>query len=132
MQRESLTSELHQVLQDLELDASLASKEITSRITSAVCRWARSNGWSPEVEYAVPGYRRRGDRPLRGMIDVRLTKPWHRSVAIEIDRRNNRKSLDKLSHCVRLGDRAVWIRWMRPDGFCIAVPPEIQVVPLHL
>lgn len=83
---------------------------ITAALTDAIEQWARNRGWSVIREYDLPGYTRE-DSNRGGRLDLYVQLPDGVGIAIEVDRYDREKSLDKLAFCVAHGDLAVWVRW---------------------
>jgi hypothetical protein len=106
---EKSVKQLHAMLFQLRL-GGLEPQDITQRVTDAVEGWARGQGWDVWREYDIPGYTRQ-DSEVGGRLDVYARCADGTGVAIEIDRFDREKSLDKLAFCAASGDRALWIRW---------------------
>lgn len=110
-----------------------ASTAVTKTLTAQILNWARAGGWSAQLEWEVPHYQDFEGR--RGLLDVYL-RGQKMDIAVEIDRSNKQKSVEKLQVARQAtGCEAVWVRWRcgaRGSDVMIAVPREIHVVEVEL
>ncbi|GAA2883669.1 hypothetical protein Acy02nite_07420 [Actinoplanes cyaneus] len=91
--------------------ADLTEAEATGRIVDAIEEWAGSQGWrvyrrAPSV-FPLPA-------PLRGssVLDVACARPAGAApVAIEVDRSDRQRTVDKLLAEAAAGRVAIWVRW---------------------
>ncbi len=105
--------------------ADLTESEATARILDAIERWATERQWrvyrrAPSVFPLPP--------PLRGnsVLDVACARPGGAApVAIEVDRLDRQRTVDKLLAEAAAGRVAIWVRW-GPGPF---PPPPL---PVHL
>ncbi|WP_204300406.1 hypothetical protein [Actinoplanes campanulatus] len=104
--------------------ADLPEAEATARIVDAVAEWAATQGWrvyrrAPSV-FPLPA-------PLRGhsVLDVACARPDGPPVAIEVDRLDRQRTVDKLLAEAAAGRLAIWVRW----GAGPFPPPPL---PVHL
>ena len=102
----------------------LTDAEATARILDAVADWAAANSWrvyrrAPSVFPLPP--------PLRGnsVLDIACARPDGPPVAIEVDRLDRQRTVDKLLAEAAAGRVAIWVRW----GAGPFPPPPL---PLHL
>ncbi|WP_433790428.1 hypothetical protein [Actinoplanes sp. CA-252034] len=104
--------------------ADLPEGDAATRIADSVERWAQWQGWrvyrrAPSVFPLPP--------PLRGnsVIDVACARPGSPPLAIEIDRTDRQRTVDKLLAEAAAGRVAIWVRW----GTGPFPPPPL---PVHL
>ncbi|MGK5681997.1 hypothetical protein [Actinoplanes sp. URMC 104] len=104
--------------------AELSSDEATARIIDAVAGWGESRGWrvyrrAPSV-FSLPP-------PLRGhsVLDVACARPGGQPVAVEVDRLDRPRTVDKLLAEAAAGRIAIHVRW----GAGPFTPPPL---PVHL
>ncbi|GAA4586969.1 hypothetical protein BJY16_008083 [Actinoplanes octamycinicus] len=105
--------------------ADLTEGEATARIIDTIAEWADWQGWrvyrrAPSVVPLPP--------PLRGnsVLDVACARPGGAApIAIEVDRTDRQRTVDKLLAEAAAGRLAVWVRW-GPGPF---PPPPL---PVHL
>jgi hypothetical protein len=104
--------------------ADLTTDQVTARVLEAVVEWAAGRGWrvyrrAPSVFPLPP--------PLHGnsVLDVACARPDGPPVAIEVDRLDRQRTVDKLLAEAAAGRVAVWVRW----GTGPFRPPP---VPVHL
>ncbi|MEU4619770.1 hypothetical protein AB0G04_07310 [Actinoplanes sp. NPDC023801] len=104
--------------------AELPEADAAARIADSVQRWAQWQGWrvyrrAPSVFPLPP--------PLRGnsVIDVACARPGAPPLAIEIDRTDRQRTVDKLLAEAAAGRVALWVRW----GVGPFPPPPL---PVHL
>ncbi|MFI6955529.1 hypothetical protein ACIBJI_18865 [Nocardia sp. NPDC050408] len=136
---------LEQWLEPLQLDGE-PSLKVTDTLTRHVAEWGRDQGWVPRFEApsATTRTSRRG-KVWRGRIDVVFDRPGHPELAIEIDSRNNTRSLAKLVDEFEARSCAgIWLRWgpktaashsfTGASGFDpeLVVPPPIVMVFLDI
>ncbi|BCJ40507.1 hypothetical protein GCM10010168_81590 [Actinoplanes ianthinogenes] len=105
--------------------ADLTEGEVTARIIDTIAEWADWQGWrvyrrAPSVVPLPP--------PLRGnsVLDVACARPGGAApIAIEVDRTDRQRTVDKLLAEAAAGRLAIWVRW-GPGPF---PPPPL---PVHL
>ncbi len=104
--------------------AELSNDQATGRIIDAIVEWGESQGWrvyrrAPSVFPLPP--------PLRGpsVLDVACARPAGPPIAVEVDRLDRPRTVDKLLAEAAAGRVAIWVRW-GPGPF--AEPP----LPVHL
>ena len=104
--------------------AGLTEGEATARILDTIADWGAGQGWrvyrrAPSVFPLPP--------PLRGnsVLDVACARPDGPPVAIEIDRLDRQRTVDKLLAEAAAGRIAIWVRW----GAGPFPPPPL---PVHL
>ncbi|BCY12596.1 hypothetical protein [Actinoplanes sp. L3-i22] len=105
--------------------ADLTEAEATTRIVDAIEEWAVAQQWrvyrrAPSVFPLPP--------PLRGnsVLDVACARPAGAApIAIEVDRTDRQRTVDKLLAEAAAGRVAIWVRW-GPGPF--APPP----LPVHM
>jgi len=102
----------------------LAGDQATARVIDAVAEWAAAQGWrvyrrAPSVFPLPP--------PLRGnsVLDVACARPGAQPIAVEVDRLDRRRTVDKLLAEAAAGRIAVLVRW----GAGPFTPPPL---PVHL
>jgi hypothetical protein len=102
----------------------LTEAEATARIVDAVAEWGESRGWrvyrrAPSV-FPLPA-------PLKGhsVLDVACARPGDQPIAIEVDRLDRQRTVDKLLAEAAAGRLAIWVRW----GAGEFRPPPL---PVHL
>ncbi|TWG20658.1 hypothetical protein [Actinoplanes teichomyceticus] len=105
--------------------ADLTEAEATARILATIEEWAAWQRWrvyrrAPSVFPLPP--------PLRGssVLDVACARPGGAApIAIEVDRRDRQRTVDKLLAEAAAGRVAIWVRW----GTGPFPPPPL---PVHL
>ena len=88
----------------------LPTDRAQARIVDAVAAWGRQQGWrvyrrAPSVFPLPP--------PLTGssVLDVACARPGGPPVAVEVDRLERRRTVDKLLAEAAAGRLAIWVRW---------------------
>ena len=88
----------------------LGNDQATVRILDAIVAWGEQQGWrvyrrAPSVFPLPP--------PLRGssVLDVACARPDGPPVAIEVDRLDRPRTVDKLLAEAAAGRVAIWVRW---------------------
>jgi hypothetical protein len=88
----------------------LTSDQATARILDAVAGWGEAQGWrvyrrAPSVFPLPP--------PLQGnsVLDVACARPGAQPLAVEVDRLDRQRTVDKLLAEAAAGRIAVWVRW---------------------
>ena len=104
--------------------ADLTTDQATGRILDAVADWGTAQGWrvyrrAPSVFPLPP--------PLKGtsVIDVACARPGAQPIAVEVDRLDRQRTVDKLLAEAAAGRVAIWVRW----GAGPFTPPPL---PVHL
>jgi hypothetical protein len=104
--------------------ADLTAAEATARMVDEVARWGAAQGWrvyrrAPSVFPLPP--------PLSGhsVLDVACARPGAQPVAIEVDRLDRQRTVDKLLAEASAGRLAIWVRW---GAGPFTAPP----LPVHL
>lgn len=102
----------------------LPEGDATALITGEIAKWADWQGWrvyrrAPSVFPLPP--------PLRGnsVLDVACARPGGQPLAIEVDRTDRQRTVDKLLAEAAAGRVAIWVRW----GAGPFPPPPL---PVHL
>jgi hypothetical protein len=102
----------------------LPEARAAARIIDAVAEWAGAQGWrvyrrAPSVVPLPP--------PLKGfsVLDVACARPGAQPVAVEVDRLDRQRTVDKLLAEAAAGRLAIWVRW----GAGPFRPPPL---PVHL
>ena len=88
----------------------LGTDQATARVVEAVAEWGAAQGWrvyrrAPSVFPLPP--------PLKGnsVLDVACARPGAPPVAVEVDRSDRQRTVDKLLAEAAAGRIAVWLRW---------------------
>jgi len=104
--------------------SDLTEAQATARLVDAVTEWGESAGWrvyrrAPSV-FPLPA-------PLKGhsVLDVALARPGAQPIAVEVDRLDRQRTVDKLLAEAAAGRLAIWVRW----GAGPFRPPPL---PVHL
>ncbi|GAA0487829.1 hypothetical protein Ade02nite_12040 [Paractinoplanes deccanensis] len=102
--------------------AELSAEKATARIIDAIADWGASLGWrvyrrAPSVFPLPP--------PLKGnsVLDVACARPGAPPIAIEVDRLDRPRTVDKLLAEAAAGRVAIWVRW----GAGPFTPPPMPV-----
>ncbi|MGX6603547.1 hypothetical protein ACWKSP_15595 [Micromonosporaceae bacterium Da 78-11] len=102
----------------------LTTDQATARILDAVAEWATAQDWrvyrrAPSVFPLPP--------PLKGtsVLDVACARPGAQPIAVEVDRLDRQRTVDKLLAEAAAGRVAIWVRW----GAGPFPPPPL---PVHL
>jgi len=111
-------------LRDLHF-TDLPEERATARIVDAVVQWGEKQGWrvyrrAPSV-FPLPA-------PLKGhsVLDVACARPaGAQPIAVEVDRLDRQRTVDKLLSEAAAGRLAIWVRW----GSGPFRPPPL---PVHL
>ncbi|XVU22375.1 hypothetical protein ACQPZJ_34600 [Actinoplanes sp. CA-054009] len=100
----------------------LGNDQATARIIEAITEWGTSSGWrvyrrAPSVFPLPP--------PLKGhsVLDVACARPSAAPIAIEVDRLDRPRTVDKLLAEAAAGRVAIWVRW----GAGPFTPPPMPV-----
>jgi hypothetical protein len=85
--------------------------EVTALLVDAAAAWGRSQGWrvyrrAPSVMALPAPYEHR-----RSCLDVACARPAGAPIAIEVDRTDRQRSIDKLIAEAQAGRIAIWVRW---------------------
>ena len=104
--------------------ADLPESQAALRIIEAVAGWGAAQGWrvyrrAPSVFPLPP--------PLTGtsVLDVAFARPAGQPIAVEVDRLDRQRTVDKLLAEAAAGRLAIWVRW----GAGPFRPPPL---PVHL
>ncbi len=104
--------------------ADLSTDQATVRILDAIAQWGTTQGWrvyrrAPSV-VPLPS-------PLKGtsVIDVACARAGAQPIAIELDRLDRPRTVDKLLAEAAAGRIAIWVRW---GAGPFVTPP----LPVHL
>jgi len=104
--------------------ADLPEDRAAARMIDAVAGWAEAQGWrvyrrAPSVFPLPP--------PLKGasVLDVACARPDGQPIAVEVDRLDRQRTVDKLLAEAAAGRLAIWVRW----GAGPFRPPPL---PVHL
>ncbi|MEU4695371.1 hypothetical protein [Actinoplanes sp. NPDC023714] len=104
--------------------ADLTESQATARLVDAIAAWGGEQGWrvyrrAPSVFPLPP--------PLRGnsVLDVACARAGGPPIAIEVDRSDRQRTVDKLLAEAAAGRLAIWVRW----GAGPFTPPPM---PVHL
>lgn len=110
-------------LQELTF-ADLTADQAQARIIDAVASWGTDRGWrvyrrAPSVFPLPP--------PLTGnsVLDVACARPDGQPIAVEVDRLDRQRTVDKLLAEAAAGRLAIWVRW---GAGPFTAPP----LPVHL
>jgi hypothetical protein len=102
--------------------AELTNDQATARVIDTIAEWAVSLGWrvyrrAPSVFPLPP--------PLRGhsVLDVACARPDGPPIAVEVDRLDRPRTVDKLLAEAAAGRVAIWVRW----GAGPFTPPPLPV-----
>ncbi|MGN9909183.1 hypothetical protein ACTMTJ_16690 [Phytohabitans sp. LJ34] len=100
--------------------------EVTALLVDAVVAWAERQGWrayrrAPSVMPLPPPFAHR-----HSWIDVGCARPEGAPVAIEVDRTDRRRTVDKLLAEAEAGRVAIWVRW--GSGPFTPPPPPVAMV----
>jgi hypothetical protein len=104
--------------------ADLTAEQVTPRLIDEITAWAGEQGWrvyrrAPSVLPLPP--------PLRGqsVLDVACARPGAQPIAVEVDRLDRQRTVDKLLAEAAAGRLAIWVRW---GAGPFTAPP----LPVHL
>jgi hypothetical protein len=84
---------------------------VTGLLVDSIVEWGRAQQWrvyrkAPSVLPLPPPYENR-----RSDLDVACARPVGRPVAIEVDRSDRQRSVEKLRAEAAAGRIALWVRW---------------------
>ena len=96
----------------------------TARVVDAVAAWGEARGWrvyrrAPSVFPLPP------PRKGHSVLDVACARPDGQPIAVEVDRLDRQRTVDKLLAEAAAGRLAIWVRW----GTGPFRPPPL---PVHL
>jgi hypothetical protein len=99
--------------------------EVTVLLVDSVVAWAERQGWrayrrAPSVVPLPPPFAHR-----HSWIDVGCARPDGPPIAVEVDRTDRQRTVDKLRAEAEAGRVAIWVRW---GGGPFTAPPA----PVHL
>lgn len=115
--------ELEAKLLELEQLTYTSSRHITEVITCTIENWAKEKKLQSRREVHREWMTTPEGRA--GRVDLILTSPSGREVAVEIDRSNKQKSHYKLQRAKEQGLGALWVRW---DKDAPAPTEEISLI----
>lgn len=100
--------------------------EVTALLVDSVVAWAEGQGWrayrrAPSVMQLPPPFAHR-----HSWIDVGCARPEGAPIAIEVDRTDRRRTVEKLLAEAEAGRVAIWVRW--GSGPFTAPPPPVAMV----
>jgi hypothetical protein len=105
--------------------ADLSTDQAQARIIDAVAEWGADQGWrvyrrAPSVFPLPP--------PLTGnsVLDVACARRSGQPIAVEVDRRDRQRTVDKLLAEAAAGRLAIWVRW--GTGPFTAPPMPVHLV----
>ena len=89
----------------------LTADEVTDRLVDGVAAWAGARGLrvyrrAASVVRLPPPYEKQ-----HSVLDIACAQPDGPPIAVEVDRSDRRRTLDKLAAEAEAGRIAVWIRW---------------------
>lgn len=104
----------------------LTDGEVTDLLVGAVVAWAEGQGWrayrrAPSVVTLPPPYEHR-----HSVIDVGCARPGGAPIAVELDRTDRRRTVEKLLAEAEAGRVAIWLRW--GAGPFAEPPPPVHLV----
>jgi hypothetical protein len=104
----------------------LGAGEVTALLVDSVVAWATDQGWrayrrAPSVMALPPPFSHR-----HSWIDVGCARPAGAPIAIEVDRTDRQRTVDKLLAEAEAGRVAIWVRW--GTGKFVAAPPPVAMV----
>lgn len=100
--------------------------EVTALLVDAAAAWGMAQGWrvyrrAPSVMALPAPYEHR-----RSCLDVACARPVGAPIAIEVDRADRQRSVDKLVAEAEAGRVAIWVRW--GNGRFEAPPLPVRMV----
>jgi hypothetical protein len=103
-----------------------AATEVTPLLVDSIVDWATGQGWrvyrrAPSVVSLPPPYQHR-----RSSLDVACARPLGAPIAIEVDRSDRQRTIDKLLAESDAGRIAIWVRW--GSGGFTAPPLPVRMV----
>jgi hypothetical protein len=106
--------------------ADRSADEVTALLVDSVVAWAASQGWrayrrAPSVMALPEPFAHR-----HSWIDVGCARPAGAPIAIEVDRTDRQRTVDKLLAEAEAGRVAIWVRW--GTGRFAAPPPPVRMV----
>ncbi|BCB77673.1 hypothetical protein Pflav_040830 [Phytohabitans flavus] len=106
--------------------ADLGADEVTDLLVDAVVAWAEGQGWrayrrAPSVMPLPPPYEHR-----HSWIDLGCARPEGPPIAVEVDRTDRQRTVDKLLAEAEAGRVAIWLRW--GTGPFAAPQPPVHMV----
>jgi hypothetical protein len=99
---------------------------VTALLIESVAAWAAGQGWrvyrrAPSVLPLPPPYQHR-----RSSLDVACARPSGPPIAIEVDRSDRQRTIDKLLAESDAGRIAIWVRW--GTGGFVEPPLPVRMV----
>jgi hypothetical protein len=106
--------------------ADLSADEVTALLVDSVVAWAEGQGWrayrrAPSVLPLPPPFAHR-----HSWLDVGCARPEGAPIAVEVDRTDRRRTVDKLLAEAEAGRVAIWVRW--GTGPFAAPPAPVRMV----
>lgn len=90
--------------------ADLTTDQVQARLIDEIAAWGEARGWrvyrrAPSVLPLPP--------PLAGqsVLDVAMARPDAQPIAVEVDRLDRQRTVDKLLAEAAAGRMAIWVRW---------------------
>jgi hypothetical protein len=122
---ERLAASLAGRLEELTF-VDLTADEVTAQIIESVVAWGSGQGWrvyrrAPSVMPLPPPLSRQ-----HSVLDVACARPLGAPVAVEVDRTDRRRTVDKLTAEADAGRIAIWVRW--GTGRFAAPPSPVHMV----
>jgi hypothetical protein len=104
----------------------LSEDEVTALLVDSVVAWAEDRGWrayrrAPSVMALPAPFSHR-----HSWLDVGCARPDGAPIAIEVDRTDRQRTVDKLLAEAEAGRVAIWVRW--GTGKFAAPPPPVAMV----
>jgi hypothetical protein len=102
--------------------------EVTAALVDAAVAWGTGQGWrvyrrAPAVMALPPPFQHR-----RSSLDVACARPVGAPIAVEVDRSDRQRTIDKLLAEADAGRIALWVRW--GSGGFTAPPLPVRMVPV--
>ena len=110
--------------------ADLTADQVTGRIIDEVAAWAAGHGWrvyrrAASVVRLPPPMQDR-----HSVLDVACARPDGAPLAIEVDRTDRRRTVEKLIAEAAAGRVPIWVRW--GTGGFREPPPPVRMVTVRV